>query len=247
MSICIETKPNGQPMHFSQLGEQLRALAGQSVILQNCLGQRYIAAGQKNLRVEIEGIPGNALGAYLGEGSSITVHGNAQDATGDTMSAGSITIHGSTGDAAGYGMRGGMILVKGNAGYRAGIHMKEYGKTCPKLIIGGCAGDFLGEYQAGGIIAVLGLGTEGKAPVGRFCGTGQHGGRIFLRGDALPAELPPQVSVRNAEQADLALLLPSLTQFCEAFGADFSMLQASPYWLLTPNSSNPYTDLYAIY
>ena len=35
----------------------------------------------------IDGVPGNALGAYLG-GGSITVNGNAQDAVGDTMNAG---------------------------------------------------------------------------------------------------------------------------------------------------------------
>ena len=71
-----------------------------------CLpGQRFIAAGMSSKRLEIDGIPGNALGAYLG-GGSITVNGNAQDAVGDTMSAGRIVIHGSTGDAAGYGHAG---------------------------------------------------------------------------------------------------------------------------------------------
>ncbi|MDR3312964.1 MAG: glutamate synthase [Oscillospiraceae bacterium] len=248
MITTIDAAPQGQSMHFSALGEQLRTLAGQSVKIEHCLGQRYIAAGIKDIRVEIEGIPGNALGAYLGAGSSITVRGNAQDATGDTMSGGTITIHGSTGDAAGYGMRGGVILVEGNAGYRAGIHMKEYGETCPKLVIGGRAGDFLGEYQAGGIIVVLGLGNQaGAAPLGRFCGTGQHGGRMFIRGEVLPPELPAQVAVRKADAADRTLLQPLLAQFSAAFGADLAALESSPYFLLTPNSSNPYTDLYAIY
>lgn len=66
-------------------------------------------------------------------------------------------IHGSAGDAAGYAMRGGKIYVRDHAGYRAGIHMKEYKKKVPIMIIGGCAGSFLGEYQAGGILIVLGL------------------------------------------------------------------------------------------
>lgn len=54
-------------------------------------------------------------------------------------------------------MRGGKIYVRDHAGYRAGIHMKEYKKKVPIMIIGGCAGSFLGEYQAGGILIVLGL------------------------------------------------------------------------------------------
>ena len=34
-------------------------------------------------------------------------------------------------------------------------YMKEYKKKVPIMIIGGCAGSFLGEYQAGGILIVL--------------------------------------------------------------------------------------------
>ncbi|MDR1928282.1 MAG: glutamate synthase [Oscillospiraceae bacterium] len=232
-------------LHFSALGEQLRALSGETVKLQHCLGQRYIAAGIKNIQIDIFGVPGNALGAYLGEGSRITVHGNAQDATGDTMSGGTIEIHGSTGDACGYGMRGGAILVQGNAGYRAGIHMKEYGETCPKLVIGGRAGDFLGEYQAGGIIVALGLGQPAEeAPVGRFCGTGMHGGKIFLRGEAIPKELPLQVAMRKAEPAELAPIIPLLEEFAGRFGIAPEKLTQAPYLLLTPNSNNPYQSLY---
>ena len=144
------------------------------------LGQRYIGAGQSEGTIILNEVPGNALGAYL-DGANIIVNCSAQDATGDTMNAGEITIHGSTGDAAGYAMRGGAIYVQGDAGYRAGIHMKEYKEKVPVLVIGGRTGSFLGEYQAGGIIVVLGIGSEDRQPVGNFCGTGMHGGRIYLR------------------------------------------------------------------
>ena len=134
------------------------------------LGQRYIGAGQSEGTIILNEVPGNALGAYL-DGANIIVNCSAQDATGDTMNAGEITIHGSTGDAAGYAMRGGAIYVQGDAGYRAGIHMKEYKEKVPVLVIGGRTGSFLGEYQAGGIIVVLGIGSEDRQPVGNFCGT----------------------------------------------------------------------------
>ena len=98
-------------LSFSQLNETIRH-AGKECRICACQGQRFIAAGMSSKRLEIDGTPGNALGAYLG-GGSITVNGNAQDAVGDTMSAGRIVIHGSTGDAAGYAMRGGEIYVKG--------------------------------------------------------------------------------------------------------------------------------------
>ena len=92
-------------MDFLELGKRLRETE-EDTVLQGCLGQRFIAAGMKRRKLEIHGIPGNALGAYL-DGADIEVFGNAQDAVGDTMNAGSIVIHGSIGDTAGYAMRGG--------------------------------------------------------------------------------------------------------------------------------------------
>lgn len=78
-------------------------------------------------------------------------------------------------------MRGGEIYVQGNAGYRAGIHMKAYQDQQPVIVIGGRAGSFLGEYQAGGTILVLGLHTDGKPAAGYFPCTGQHGGRVIFQ------------------------------------------------------------------
>ena len=164
------------------------------------LGERYIGAGKRTGKIELYEVPGNALGTYL-DGAEIVLHANAQDATGDTMNAGEITIYGSTGDAAGYAMRGGSIYVQGDAGYRAGIHMKAYEDKIPVLVIGGRAGSFLGEYQAGGVIVVLGIGSEDRQPVGNFCGTGMHGGRIFLRTEHLPKDLPQQVIAEKGERA----------------------------------------------
>lgn len=150
----------------------------------------------------IHGIPGNALCCYL-DGCNVEVLGNAQDATGDTMNSGTLTIHGHCGDATGYAMRGGTILIEGNVGYRAGIHMKAYQTHIPVLVVGGEAGSFLGEYQAGGYIIVLGLNTRDHAPVGRFPAAGMHGGKIFLRTDCdMPFDIPAQVLSHEADDAE---------------------------------------------
>ena len=137
---------NAAEFDDQSLNRKIRETEG-DVTVTGCLGQRFIAAGLDNKTVFIDGIPGNALGAYL-NGAEITVHGNAQDAVGDTMNSGRIVVHGNIGDAAGYAMRGGGIYVKGDAGYRAGIHMKEYKEKRPVMVIGGRCGSFLGEYQA---------------------------------------------------------------------------------------------------
>ena len=189
-------------LSFSQLNETIRH-AGKECRICACQGQRFIAAGMSSKRLEIDGIPGNALGAYLG-GGSITVNGNAQDAVGDTMSAGRIVIHGSAGDAAGYAMRGGEIFIRDNAGYRAGIHMKAYKQHKPVIVIGGRAGSFLGEYQAGGLIVVLALHTDGKPVTGYFPCTGMHGGKMVFRGDVSRVPFPSQVTAHAATEADKA-------------------------------------------
>lgn len=205
-------------LSFSQLNETIRH-AGKECRICACQGQRFIAAGMSSKRLEIDGIPGNALGAYLG-GGSITVNGNAQDAVGDTMSAGRIVIHGSTGDAAGYAMRGGEIFIRDNAGYRAGIHMKAYKQHKPVIVIGGRAGSFLGEYQAGGLILVLGLHTDGRPIVHFFPCTGMHGGKMVFRGDVSSIRFPDQVTLHNATAEDMAEIAPYVREYCRLFDRD---------------------------
>lgn len=226
----------------SQINDRIRA-AEEDCRLLSCCGQRFIGAGLKEKHVTIQGIPGNALGAYL-DGGSIEVHSNAQDAVGDTMNDGAIIVHGSIGDAAGYAMRGGRIYVKGDAGYRAGIHMKEYKEKVPVMIIGGRTGSFLGEYQAGGVIAVLGLTAPERKIVGNFPCTGMHGGRVFIRGTAEDIHFPDHVCARPATGEDLESIAPEIRRFCEIFGYDAEKVLCSPFTLVTPDTSNPYKQMY---
>ena len=212
-------------------------------LVQGCLGQRFIASGMNGRTIELEGIPGNALGAYL-TGAEIIVHGNAQDAVGDTMNEGSIVIHGNVGDAAGYAMRGGRIFVKGNAGYRAGIHMKAYREKQPAIVIGGRTGSFLGEYQAGGIIVVLGLHTDGKPVVGNFPCTGMHGGRMYLRGDISGIDFPHNVNVHTADAEDLQKIHSLLKTFCGLFDISMDEVLEKDFHLIEPDSANPYKQMY---
>lgn len=236
-------KIDAQNMHFKDLNNQIRLTTDKQIAIEHCIGQRYIGSGLGNKEIIINGTPGNALGAYL-DGCNIRVNGNAQDATGDTMNDGSIVIHGSAGDATGYAMRGGKIYVQGSTGYRAGIHMKAYKDKVPVLIVGETSGSFLGEYQAGGIIVVLGLHTDQKTPVGYFCGTGMHGGKIYLRCRELPWDLPRQVVAAKATEEDLAEIMPNLEEFCMIFGEDIEYVCSQTFYVLSPNTKNPYNQLY---
>lgn len=229
-------------MNHQTLNDQLRQIEG-DCILEGCCGQRFIAAGMSERAITINGIPGNALGAYL-NGAVITVNANAQDAVGDTMNEGKIIVHGNIGDAAGYAMRGGKIYIKGNAGYRAGIHMKAYKEKIPLMIIGGSAGSFLGEYQAGGIIIVLGLLTQNKRIVGNFPCTGMHGGKMFLRGECLEINFPRQVTAKLADDNDRDELKTYLDEYCLLFGYDLEEILNAPFTVVIPDSKNPYQQMY---
>ena len=236
--MVIETKGLG----YREVNEAIRA-AGKNCTLSGCLGQRFIAAGMSDGSLTVEGIAGNALGAYL-NGAEITVRGNAQDAVGDTMNDGRIIIHGSVGDTAGYAMRGGSIYVKGDAGYRAGIHMKAYKGRIPVMVIGGRTGSFLGEYQAGGVIVVLGLGRGERRIVGNFPCTGMHGGRMFLRGECDGVIFPDQVTARAANGEDMVEIAAYVAEYCRLFGGNAEELLDSPFTAVVPDSKNPYKQLY---
>ena len=229
-------------LDYQTLNETLRT-EGDDCTVSGCLGQRFIAAGMGKRTIMIKGTPGNALGAYL-NGAEIIVDGNTQDAVGDTMNAGKIIVHGNIGDAAGYAMRGGTILVRGNAGYRAGIHMKEYREKVPVMVIGGRTGSFLGEYQAGGKIIVLGLHTDGKCIVGNFPCTGMHGGKMYLRGDCTALSFPNQVSASLASRDDMEEIRDYITEYCDLFGYHPEELMNSPFTVITPDSKTPYKQMY---
>lgn len=234
-------KTDCKKMSFEELDRLVKNTTDSEIVLDNVLGQRYIAAGVKGKKITINGIPGNALGAYLND-SLIEINGNAQDAVGDTMNAGTMIIHGNCGDTTGYGMRGGKIFIKGYAGYRVGIHMKQYGEHITKIVVGETAGAYLGEYQAGGVIVVLGIGSEDKQCIGDFTATGMHGGKIYVRSKFIPKDLPKQVECHKV--VDKSELEPIVREFCSYFPYDADTLLSHDYFMLVPSTTCIYSTMY---
>ena len=137
-----------------------------------------------------------------------------------------------------------VACYKGDCGYRAGIHMKAYQQHFPVMVVGGKAGSFLGEYLAGGLILVLGIGQNGAYPVNNFCGTGMHGGKIVLRCDKAPTDLPRQVLVSEVSEDDMTEFAPYIKEYAQLFGADAENLLSQKYFVLTPNPEAGYKQLY---
>ena len=159
------------------------------------------------------------------------------------MNAGLAVIHGNVGDAVGYASKRRRNFIR-KTPLRAGIHMKEYREKKPVMVIGGRAGSFLGEYQAGGLIIVLGLHTEEKPIVGNFPCTGMHGGKMVLRGDVSSVNFPNRTNRRLATGADMAEITPYIERFCGFFGLDKSGLLGDAYTVVTPDTKNPYKQMY---
>ena len=252
MTAAIEEIIDSSGIGYRDLNNRLRAAiaAGASKIhLRGVSGQRYICCGFSSdhpVEVEIEGVPGNDLAAFMNAPITIRVRGNAQDGVANTMNDGKILIHGNAGDVLGYSMRGGRLFIRGHAGYRVGIHVKAYQERAATIVVGGSAQDFFGEYMAGGIMAILGLDrAEGQPIIGNFLATGMHGGRIYVREHIDPRIVGKEVSIFELGDADWAELRKLVDEFAADFGEDLSMLKKEEFVKLEPVSSRPYGRLYA--
>jgi glutamate synthase domain-containing protein 3 len=234
---------------YRLLNEQLHALVeegAETIIVRGVIGQRYLGTNlQKAVRIIIEGVPGQDLGAFM-DGPTLEVRGNAQDGCGNTMNSGSIIIHGSAGDIVGHSMRGGKIFVRDNVGYRVGIHMKEYEAVRPVIVIGGTAQHFLGEYMSGGILIVLGrqLRPDQSHP-SHFVGTGMHGGVIYMRGQVDKIYLGKEVGQAPLTPEDEWTLHHHVQDYAQHFGFDAQSLLGVPFTKLVPLTKRPYGRLYA--
>jgi len=230
-------------MIYRDLNSRLRAAVESGVRrieLQNVCGQRYIGTDIRSaVEIEIHGTPGNDLGAYM-DGPRIVIHGDAQDGCGNTMNGGEIVVHGSAGDIVGLAARGGKIFVRDDVGHRAGINMKEYQEKRPVVVIGGTAGDFLGEFMAGGILIVLGLNlAKDQAYDAKGIGEGLRGGVIYLRGNVEEHQLVPEVRLADLDENDRAIIDRYVGEFASHFGYNVGDIPGHRFLKLCPRVTGP--------
>jgi glutamate synthase domain-containing protein 3 len=241
-------KIDADGIYYKQLNEHIHKLlekGEKNFTLDNIRGQRYIGDGlDGSVSIIINGVPGNDLAAFM-NGAQIIVNDNAQDGVGNTMNAGKIVVHGDAGDVLGYGMRGGKIFIRGDVGYRAGIHMKAYFDQFPIVVLGGRAVDYFGEYMAGGILVALNMNSPHEPPVGEYCGTGMHGGIIFLRGRVEKHQLGLEVAPEKLDEEDWKTLRGIIAEFCREFKLKPGQFKKHEFIKLTPQSKRPYGALYA--
>ncbi len=242
-------KIDAQGLYYKELNQKIReAVAGgaTTIELEHVNGQYFIADGiNKPVTITIRGVPGNDLAAFM-NGATVVVNENAQDNIGNTMNAGKVVVHGHAGDVLGYGMRGGRLHIRKDVGYRVGIHMKSYQENKPVVIAGGKAGDFFGEYMAGGVLVLLGMFTDdpAKPKHGYLFGTGMHGGVIYVRGGVDVSRLAKEVGAYPLEAADQVELEGLLADYCKDFGLNLQEVMSEPFVKVLPKSKRPYGNMY---
>ncbi|MCA1988434.1 MAG: hypothetical protein LDL07_04690 [Desulfarculus sp.] len=241
------TTINAEGVHYQKLNEDIhQALAAgeRQIELTNVRGQRYIGVGlDAGVEITIQGIPGNDLAAFM-NGARIEVHGNVQDGVSNTMNAGKVIVHGDAGDILCYAMRGGKVFIEGDVGYRSGIHMKAYQDNFPVLVIGGVAGDYLGEYMAGGVIVLLNL-ADNPQPAGYLVGTGMHGGAIYLRGQIDQSQVGAEVGFDQLSDQEWEMVQNLVAEFCGDLGLAPRQFGREEFTKLYPKSRRPYGNLYS--
>ena len=128
-------------------------------------GQRAGSLGHANTHIEIMGPASDDVG-WLNAGANITVHGNASNGVMNGAAQGKVFISGSIGAR-------GMTMTKRNPRFEP-----------PELWVLGTAGDYFGEFMAGGIAVICCNRAESSDEIlGHRPLVGMVGGKVFIRGD----------------------------------------------------------------
>ncbi|NKQ40380.1 MAG: glutamate synthase large subunit [Sulfurovum sp.] len=196
------------------------------------------------IRIRLNGIAGQSLGAFMSEGIRIYLNGAANDYVGKGMSGGSITItspvnsgadYSLAGNTCLYGATGGTLYVNGNVGERFAV--RNSGAT---TVVEG-TGDHACEYMTGGTVVILGA-------TGVNFAAGMTGGVAFVYDkertfiDNLNPELVEAVRIdtddMDVERFDLKRLLKDYYQQTGSKQAglilDKFRTEVRTFWMVRP-------------
>jgi len=127
-------------------------------------GQRAGSLGNANTDIEIMGPASDDIG-WLNAGADIIVHGSASNGVMNGAAQGRVFIRGSIGAR-------GMTMTKRNPRFEP-----------PELWVLGAAGDYFGEFMAGGIAVICGADSDTSSGIlGHRPLVGMVGGKVFTRG-----------------------------------------------------------------
>jgi NADPH-dependent glutamate synthase beta subunit-like oxidoreductase/glutamate synthase domain-containing protein 3/NAD-dependent dihydropyrimidine dehydrogenase PreA subunit len=151
---------------------------------QHGIGGRLWRSGNEPVHVKITGHTGQRVGSMGFPNTFIEVLGPASDDVGWLNAGAEIVIHGNAGNGCANAMAQGKIFIAGNIGAR-GMTMTKHNPRFapPELWVLGSAGDYFGEFMAGGIAVICGHESQNPQNVlGYRPFVGMVGGKVFFWG-----------------------------------------------------------------
>jgi NADPH-dependent glutamate synthase beta subunit-like oxidoreductase/glutamate synthase domain-containing protein 3/ferredoxin len=153
---------------------------------QHGIGGRLWDTNTDEIHIRIIGHSGQRTGSLGNANTKIEVMGPASDDIGWLNAGAQIIVHGNTSNGAMNGAAQGKVYIGGNIGARGMTMTKRNPRfDPPELWVLGSAGDYFGEFMAGGIAVICGHGFDEKESVlGHRPLVGMVGGKVFVRGKA---------------------------------------------------------------
>ncbi|MBP8830175.1 MAG: FAD-dependent oxidoreductase [Desulfobacter sp.] len=166
---------------------------------QHGIGGRLWESAPDTMEIRIIGHSGQRTGSLGTPYTRIEIMGPASDDIGWLNAGAEIIVHGSASNGAMNGAAQGKVFVGGCIGARGMTMTKRNPRfEPPELWVLGAAGDYFGEFMAGGIAVVCGVNAAnpdqllGYRPL-----VGMVGGKVFVRGEA------QSYSDKDAKEVDL--------------------------------------------
>ena len=213
LPLCAPAILRGEPMHLAvRVGNGDRAIGTR---LGNAVTVQHGAAGlpHHTLRLDLWGIAGQSLGAFMPSGITLSLQGSANDAVGKGLCGGKIVVMPppnasyaqqdddsvAVGNVALYGATAGELFVRGVAAERFAVRNSGAWAVVEGVGDHGC------EYMTGGGVLVLGS-------VGRNFAAGMSGGVAYVydADGVLPVRCNPQMVDLEALEADDLRLVQGL-------------------------------------
>jgi glutamate synthase domain-containing protein 2/glutamate synthase domain-containing protein 1/glutamate synthase domain-containing protein 3 len=178
-----DIRPPGPESHLDDYGTSKKTLtitpsdrAVGARLAHNVVVQRNNGEKVRPSTLRYVGTAGQSFGAFLTDGLTLELQGDANDYVGKSMDGGRIVIRGVgdpsepvIGNACFYGARGGEAFILGSAGERLAVR-----NSGASIVVEG-AGDHACEYMTKGAVVMLG-------PTGRNLASGMSGGIAFALG-----------------------------------------------------------------
>ena len=153
---------------------------------QHGIGGRLWDAGAEKMQIRIIGHSGQRTGSLGNANTRIEIMGPASDDIGWLNAGAEIIVHGNASNGAMNGAAQGCVYIGGSIGARGMTMTKRNPRFAPpELWVLGSAGDYFGEFMAGGVAVVCGHGLEDRERLlGHRPLVGMVGGKVFVRGGA---------------------------------------------------------------